>query len=87
MVHMMYSVLDTKAGIYNTPFSAVSRGAALRVFSDVANDPKTSVAKHPEDYNLFEIGSYDDALGVMIPAQLVALGNASSFIVREPVLK
>lgn len=84
MVYMMYSVLDTKSGLYNLPFSAVARGAALRVFGDVCNDPKTSIHAHPEDYNLFEIGTFDDATGEMKAEPLVALGNASSFIIHRP---
>lgn len=86
MKHMMYSILDSKSGIYNLPWSAPARGSALRTFADISNDPKTSIHAHPEDYNLFEIGTYDDLTGEMKPETHVALGNASSFINHPPVV-
>lgn len=81
----MFSILDGKSGIYNQPFSAVSRGVALRMFTDLVNDPKSNIGRHPEDYTICEIGTYDDNTGLMEShTSPVPLGNAAAFMVRGP---
>lgn len=85
MKMFMYSILDGKSGIYNNPFPAVSRGVALRMFTDLVNDPKTSIARHPEDYTICELGSFEDSTGLMEShTNPVPLGNAAAFTVRDP---
>lgn len=83
-----FSILDGKSGIYNRPWFAVSTGVALRNFSDLVNDPKTEVSRHPEDYTICELGTYDDTTGTF--EGLVSpkpLGNASQYIVHNPEVK
>lgn len=81
----MFSILDGKSGIYNNPFPAVSRGVALRMFTDLVNDRKTTVSQHPEDYTICELGSFEDATGVMEShTSPIPLGNATAFIVHSP---
>lgn len=63
----VYSVYDSKAQTYNTPFFMKQDGQALRAFIDLANDNRTDVAKHPEDYSLFLLASFDDEDGVIDP--------------------
>lgn len=89
MVIKVYSIRDTKAEYFGTPFFAQSRGVALRMFSDLVNDSRSAISKHPEDYALFEIGNYDDQVGVVSGVDLVNLGLASSYVkvtVVEPTL-
>lgn len=61
-----YSVYDRKAGHYHAPFFAVSDGAAVRSFRDLANDPQTTVGRHPGDYVLYRCGQFDDASGLLL---------------------
>lgn len=61
----VFSIFDSKAGVYSQPVFAVSAGAAVRSFEDAVNDPSTVYAKHPGDYTLFYIGRYDDATGFL----------------------
>lgn len=83
---LMFSILDGKSGVYNSPFPAVSRGVALRMFTDLVNDPKTSIARHPEDYTICELGSFEDSTGIMEShASPTPLGNASAYIVHAPM--
>ena len=35
-------------------------GQAMRAFEDTVNDVTTQFGKHPEDFTLFEIGTFDD---------------------------
>ena len=60
MIVKMFSVYDSKVKSYAQPFFAPTKGAAIRMFSDLVADSSTMVAKHPGDFTLFEIGSYDD---------------------------
>lgn len=81
----MFSILDGKSGIYNQPFPAVSRGVALRMFTDLVNDPKSPIGRHPEDYTICELGSFEDSTGVLVShASPIPLGNASAFMARGP---
>lgn len=60
MLHKVFAIHDVKAGAYLQPFFAMSRGTAIRAFSDHARDASTPVGQHPEDYTLFELGTFDD---------------------------
>lgn len=62
-----YSVYDRKALQYHAPFFAVADGSAVRSFQDLANDNNTTVGRHPGDYVLYKVGTYDDAKGALLP--------------------
>ena len=61
----MFSIYDHKAKAYGLPFYQRQSGEAIRSFSDLANDEKSNVCKHPEDYTLFLLGDFDESTGVM----------------------
>lgn len=63
MILKTFSLFDRKAGAFMTPFFMPSRGQAVRALTDLVSDPATTVARHPGDFALFELGSFDDALG------------------------
>lgn len=67
MIINAYSVYDRKALQYHAPFFAVADGAAVRSFMDLANDSNTTVGRHPGDYVLYRVGSFDDASGIVLP--------------------
>jgi len=56
----MFTVYDSKAEAYMQPFFAKSTGEALRSFSDTCQDKNHIFAKHPEDFTLFELGTWDE---------------------------
>lgn len=85
MITRVFSVYDSKALAYNVPFFMPSVGAAVRAFADLSNDSNTTINKHPTDYVLYEIGTYNDENGVLTPIQpFVNLGIAADFVVRIP---
>nr|QXN72777.1 MAG: nonstructural protein [Microvirus sp.] len=63
MVLKVFTVYDSKAEAYLKPFYASTLGTATRDFANICNDPEHPFCKHPEDFCLFELGSYDDASG------------------------
>lgn len=40
---------------------------AERTFADCCNAPDHMFGKHPSDYTLFELGTYDDSKGTIAP--------------------
>lgn len=67
MKQKAYSIRDQKSEIFNLPFFAKTHGEAERNFGAVVNDEKTVVGQHPEDFDLYHIGEYDDNLGQFEP--------------------
>ena len=61
MIHQVFTVYDSKVEAFNTPFYFRTKGEAIRAFASTVNDSSSSLSAHPEDYTLFEIGSYDDS--------------------------
>ena len=57
----VFAIFDSKAEAYASPFFMGAIGQAIRAFSDEASNDSSNIAKHPEDYTLFHLGTYDDA--------------------------
>jgi len=58
-----YTIFDLKALQYHPPFFASTDGSAVRSLADMANDPATTIGRHPSDYVLYSCGTYDDSTG------------------------
>jgi len=80
----VYSVLDTKTGIFCRPFFMPNDAAALRDLQFAAADLSTDVGRYPSDFNLFRIGSFQDVTGLITPEPApVSLGLASTLLPKE----
>ena len=79
MVTKIFSIFDTKAGVFSRPFQMTTIAEAIRAFSDLANDSQTSISKHPGDYQLVHIATFDDNTGLYQNAEKQYLGYASEF--------
>jgi hypothetical protein len=76
----IYSVLDTKSESFSPPMVNRTKGEAIRSFSDEVNNPNSMLYKHPEDYVLFEIGTWDNQSGVIEAHQApISCGTAIEF--------
>lgn len=67
MLLRMYVVYDSKAEIYTHPSFLPTRAVAVRQFAELVNDGKHEFSRHPEDYSLFELGTFDDGSGLIAP--------------------
>jgi len=77
----IYSIYDSKADQYNLPMFMARDGQAIRAFDDLCNDEKSDVHKHAEDYTLFNLGEFDDEIGLVTPLNTPkSLGKALEFI-------
>lgn len=63
MEQSVVSVFDKKTGLYGNPFIVRHVGEAIREWDVVRKNPETKYGKNPEDFDLMEIGSYDDSKG------------------------
>lgn len=77
---MVFSVFDSKAGIFGTPFFSGTEASAMRDFSDNVNDsnPRNMWSNHPEDFSLFHIGEFETNTGVIDSIVLKNLVTASA---------
>lgn len=62
---LVLSLKDAKADTFSPPFFQVNRASALRVLSDLVADERSTVSRHPEDFALFELGTFDDVTGMI----------------------
>lgn len=80
MLLKVFCIYDSKAEAYLQPFFMMARGEAVRAFQTAVNDPQTNFCKHPSDYTLFEIGTFDQSSGNVAPYEAkVSLGLALEF--------
>lgn len=70
MILNVYTLHDSKTLVYNSPFFAMNHGVARRMVSDVAADLNTSIGRHPMDYTLYCVGTYDDQTGFLTPKEI-----------------
>ena len=68
-----YTIYDTASATYLRPFFTNADGQAMRSFKDIATDADHDIGKHPEDYTLFRIGTFDDNTGKLATEQLSKL--------------
>jgi hypothetical protein len=61
-----FSVFDLKAETYFPPFYMNNNKTAERVFGDSANNNEHMFNKHPSDYALYALGTFDDEKGVFV---------------------
>ena len=76
MMQVIVSVKDTAAQAFGRPVFVPTVSVAVRSFRDEVNRPdsKEDMAQHPEDFELYELGSFDDSTGLIqvIEPRLVA---------------
>lgn len=65
MLRKLFAIYDVKAEFFMGPYCYRTIGEAQREFSALANDMNTAVGKNPEDFSLFELGSFDDTSGMV----------------------
>lgn len=81
MVLKVFSVYDSKVGLFMQPFFFSSNGQALRAWETTVNDPQTMFKRYPNDFTLYELGSFDETSGKFKELDSkVNLGSALDFV-------
>ncbi len=80
MIRRVFTVYDNKAEMFMTPFFEITKGQAIRAFQDVTHNKDHAFNRHPDDYALFDLGTYDDNSGQFtnnkVPLLLLRTVNA-----------
>lgn len=64
-IKKIVAVRDRALDAFGQPFFIPSNGAAIRSFQDEINNKDSELYKHPDDYDLYELGEYDDNTGTL----------------------
>lgn len=65
---ILVSVFDKKAGTYSPPVAFEHVWAAMRAYSRLPQDrPDALLCKFPEDYDLYQVGEFDETSGGIVP--------------------
>jgi hypothetical protein len=64
MKYAVCAVKDRAVDAFNRPIYVPTVGVAIRSFTDEVNRKDSELANHPEDYDLYELGSWDDQTAV-----------------------
>ncbi|NBQ69151.1 MAG: hypothetical protein EBU46_10075 [Nitrosomonadaceae bacterium] len=67
MQQVILSVKDTAAQAFGRPMFLPTAAVGVRSFRDEVNrsDPNNEMHKHPDDFELYELGMFDDSTGVI----------------------
>lgn len=79
-MRVVFTVLDSVAGVFCNPYFSNNKFTALRDFCEASKDPQSQISKYPSEYVLYEIGNFDEESGVLLPHdKIINLGNATQF--------
>lgn len=76
----LYTIRDNKVEAYLPPFVAANPGTAMRMLVDDAKNPNSMLGKHPSDFELFEIGEWNDVMGMVNPLEGRSFGRVVDFM-------
>lgn len=77
----VFSIYDNKAKAFSQPFYSPTVAVGIRNFEAAVKDANTQLHKHPEDFTLFHVASYDDEVGRFNNLEHIAnLGLAAQFL-------
>ena len=85
MIIRMYSIHDVKSEAYTQPFFQQTDGQSTRMFGDLVNDQDHPFGKHPSDYTLFFVGTFDDQKGTCEKITPISIGNGVEFLTTQPI--
>lgn len=81
MIVNIYSVLDTKAKAFMQPFFTNNHATAFRGLEQQCKKPDHPFAQFPADFVLAQLGTFDDATGLITPfPSYENLGNMLQFM-------
>lgn len=64
---IIFAIKDNKSNTFDQPFLRSTYSEAERNFEMLAQDEKTMIAHYPQDFSLYELGSYDKTDGSILP--------------------
>lgn len=62
-MQFLVGVRDAKASAFIHFFLVPSEAVGIRTFNEAVTDPKSAIARHPEDYSLWSVAEVDELSG------------------------
>lgn len=79
MILNKYTIFDTALGAYHQDYTLETEALALRQFADMANED-TQIAKNPEDYSLWHIGTFETTTGQLTGIEPTCIAKAHEHV-------
>lgn len=67
MIYLLVSIKDRAIDAFQPLGNVRAEGEAIRVFKDMISDHNTPQGKHPDDYDIYLVGRFDDRDGLIEP--------------------
>lgn len=67
MQKLVIAVKDTKIGSFEAVHQVKHVGEAIRGWDTVRSEGDTKYAKYPQDFELYQIATFDEETGLMTP--------------------
>ena len=74
----IFGVRDRAVDSFGQPIFAVAAGAVVRSFTDEIQKDGTEFNRHPDDYDLYELGEFEQSTGVFTTHEprMIAIGKS-----------
>lgn len=76
---ILVSVRDKKAEAFHPPYAVPTRGIAIRAFGDAVLKGGSDLSAHPEDFDLFLVGEFDQISGKIQVVSPVSICSGLDF--------
>lgn len=80
MILQIVSVFDRGTEAFGRPVFVRALGEAVRSFADEAASSESVISKHPSDYELYKVGTFDDATGALDPIRPERLARGEDYV-------
>ena len=81
MILNKYTIFDSALEAYNQDYSLENDAMALRQFANMANED-TTIAKNPEDYSLWRIGTFETTTAQLTPEEPTCIAKAHEHVIQ-----
>lgn len=79
----IFSIHDSKAAAYNSPFYQKTAGQAERSVRNSLRSADSDLAKNPADYSLVQLGEFNPDTGEIIPTLPIIIANLQTLATLE----
>lgn len=76
---ILVSVRDKKAEAFHPPYAVPTKGIAIRAFGDAIAKGSTDLSSHPEDFDLFKVGEFDQLTAKIVECDPVSICSGLDF--------
>lgn len=87
MTHFIIAVRDRQLQAFMRPFTAQTLGQAIRSFRDETNRKDSDINQHPEDYELYHLGHFNEQTGELTPLAKPESIAIATNLIEQPRLK